>query len=188
MPWGRGRTEKQEPAAVAALHFSCTETPPESATNCGQPTSTRQRADRELAGTSSRRATCRRPSAARAAALARSRGAESIEHLDADRRGRGRGKDRGGARRAGGLDCQIDAEAYSSYYKSNSKNLGPRRPRQPGREAPLGLRFLQTYLVPEEKACEVLPTARYYGPPLKTRGLPFRALPDLPTPSHQLSN
>ena len=65
--------------------FSCTETPPESATNCGQPTSTRQRADRELAGTSSRRATCRRPSAARAAVSARPRGAESIKHFDADR-------------------------------------------------------------------------------------------------------
>ena len=86
------------------------------------------------------------------------------------------------------LTAKSHGRAFSSSGKGHGKNLGPRRPSQPHREAPLGLRFFQTYLVPEEKACEVLPTARYYGPPLKTRGLPFRALPDLPTPSHQLPN
>ena len=58
---------------------------------------------------------------ARAAASARPRGAESIEHLDADRRGRGRGKDRGGARRAGGLDCQITAEPSSPPERATEK-------------------------------------------------------------------
>ena len=120
----RNKSPPQAPLSTTwcvCKSFSCTETPPESATNCGQPTSTRQRADRELAGTSSRRATCRRPSAARAAALARPRGAESIEHLDADRRGRGRGTDRGGARRSGSF-CR---DEHGSPRRSPKKLVFP---------------------------------------------------------------
>ena len=154
----RNKSPPQAPLSTTwcvCKSFSCTETPPESATNCGQPTSTRQRADRELAGTSSRRATCRPPSAARAestAASARLHGAESIEHLGADRRGPVRGADRAGARCSAACDCQNAFSSFCSRRKVNGKKVGTQRPAQPHRGAPLVLRFLPLYLVPEEKA------------------------------------
>ena len=84
----------------------------------------------ELAGTSSRRATCRPPSAARAestAESARLHGAGSIEHLGADRRGPVRGADRAGARCSAACDCQ---NAFSSFCseekeKQKSRNTAP---------------------------------------------------------------
>ena len=133
----------------------------------GTLTSTRSKSDREIAGTSSRRATCRPPSAARAestAASARPHGAESIEHIGADRRGPVRGADRAGARCTAAYDCQNAFSSFCSRRKVNGKKVGTQRPAQPHRGAPLVLRFLLLCLVPEQKACEVRPP----GPVLET--------------------
>ena len=155
-------------------------------------TKRRQRTSSEIpvasSAASSGRAASSRRDAMPSAPPARRQRADSIRHLVVENRDLPIPDPATGARRAGGLDCQIYAEAFFSSGKGHGKNPGTRRPRTGRGEAPLVLRFFPWYFVPEEKACEVLPTARYYGPPLKTRGLPFRALPDLPTPSHQLSN
>ena len=60
--------------------------------------------------------------------------------------------------------------------------------RGPHRGALLFLRIEYKALSPENESPLVAPTARYYGPAGQTGAPFFRALPDLPTPSHQLSN
>ena len=84
--------------------------------------------------------------------------------------------------------AEITKILFFSQKKRKNKKARTQRPAQPHRGAPLVLRFLLFYLVPEKKACEVPPTARYYRPQGQTGAPFFWALPDLPTPSHQLSN